>query len=178
MLWAGTMTLSLGVEQKEKCIARQAVVGLRAPACLAALVAPLTASCGVFCKIPFPALEQALLSQLEPAWPAGETLHAVSPFTYPTRAVAGDTSVAVLIVVIAFRAVLHTGCVEKEAGPQAGKTLVLRGPQAAEALSVTGLASQSILIPVLGGGAFLVRHTFSMAVHFQAFLTGRAGPRR
>lgn len=62
-------------------------------------------------SLPFPALEQALLSQLEPAWPAGETLHAVSPFTRPTRAVAGDTSVAVLIVVIALRAVLHTGCV-------------------------------------------------------------------
>lgn len=52
MLWAGAMTLSLGVEQKEKCIARQAVAGLRAPARLAALVTPLTPSRGVFCIIP------------------------------------------------------------------------------------------------------------------------------
>lgn len=47
MLWAGAMTLSLGVEQKEKRIARQAVGGLWALACLTALVAPLTLSRGV-----------------------------------------------------------------------------------------------------------------------------------
>lgn len=178
MLWAGAMTLSLGVEQKEKCIARQAVAGLRAPARLAALVTPLTPSRGVFCIIPFPALGQALLSQLEPAWSAGETLHAVSSFTCPTRAVAGGTPVAVLISVIVLRAVLHTGCVEKEAVPQAGETLVLGGSGAAEALGVTGLAAQSPLIPVLGGGAFFVRHTLPVVVHAQAFRTRRAGPRR
>lgn len=65
---------------------------------------------------------------------------------------------------------------EKKAVPQAGVTLVLRGSCAAEALSVTGLASQSLLIPVLRGGTFLVRHTVPMAVHPQAFLTGLAGP--
>lgn len=50
-VWAGAKTLSLGGEQKEKCIARQAVGGLWAPAGLAALVAPLTLSSGVYCII-------------------------------------------------------------------------------------------------------------------------------
>lgn len=49
MIWAGATTLALGVEQKEKCIARQAVGGPWAPAGLAALVAPLTPSSGVCC---------------------------------------------------------------------------------------------------------------------------------
>lgn len=48
MLWAGAMTLSLGAEQEEICIARQAVGGFWAPARLAALAAPLTPSSGVF----------------------------------------------------------------------------------------------------------------------------------
>lgn len=61
--------------------------------------------------------------------------------------------------------------------PWARMTLVLGGPRAAEALSVTGLAFQSILIPVLGGSTFLVRHTLPMVVHPQAFLTGHAGHR-
>lgn len=60
-------------------------------------------------NLPFPALGQALLSQLEPAWWAGEALCAVSPFTCPTRAVAGVTTVAVFVSVVALRAVLHTG---------------------------------------------------------------------
>lgn len=47
-LWAGAMTLSLGAEQKEKRIAGQAVAGPRAPTCLAALAAFLTASRGDF----------------------------------------------------------------------------------------------------------------------------------
>lgn len=177
MIWAGATTLSLGVEQKEKCIARQAVGGLWAPAGLAALVAPLTPSSGVCCIISFPALGQALLSQLEPAWWAGEALRAVSPFACPTRAVAGVTTAAVFVSVVALRAVLHTGRVEEEAVPRAGVTLVLGGPRAAEALGVTGLAAQSLLIPVLGGGTFLVRHAVPMAVQPQAFQTGRAGPR-
>lgn len=99
------------------------------------------------------------------------------PFTCSTGAVAGGAPAAVLISVVALRAVLHTGSVEKKAVPQAGVTLVLRGSCAAEALSVTGLASQSLLIPVLRGGTFLMRHTGPMAVHPQAFLTGRADPR-
>lgn len=61
--------------------------------------------------LPFPALEQALFSQLEPAWSAGVALPAVSPFTCPARAVAAGTLVAVLISIIALWAVLHTGCV-------------------------------------------------------------------
>lgn len=61
--------------------------------------------------LPFPALRQALLSQLEPARLAGEALCAASPFTCPTRAVAGGTPVAVLISIVALRAVLHAGCV-------------------------------------------------------------------
>lgn len=83
---------------------------------------------------------------------------------------------AVLVSVVALRAVLHTGSVEEKAVPRAGVTLVLRGSCAAEALSVTGLASQSLFIPVLRGGTFLVRHTVPVAVHPQAFLTGLAGP--
>lgn len=59
--------------------------------------------------LPFPALQQALLVQLERAWLAGEALCAVSPFTCPTRAVAGGTLVAVLISIVAVRAVLHAG---------------------------------------------------------------------
>lgn len=58
---------------------------------------------------PFPALGQALLSQLKPAQPAGEALHAVSTFTGPAGAVAGGTPVAVLIGVVALGAVLHAG---------------------------------------------------------------------
>lgn len=177
MLWAGAMTLSLGVEQKEKCIAGQAVSGPRAPAGLAALIAPLTPSSGVFCVISFPALGQALFSQLEPAWSAGEALHAVSSFTCAAGAVAGGTLVAVLICIVALRAVLHTSCVEKEAVPRAGVTLVLGGPRAAEALGVAGLASQRVCIPVLGGGAFLVRHADPVFVQPLAFQTGGAGPR-
>lgn len=65
MLWAGGVTLSLGAEQKEKCIAGQAVGGPRALACLAALAAPLAPSSGDFCVVPFPAVEEALLFQLE-----------------------------------------------------------------------------------------------------------------
>lgn len=65
---------------------------------------------------------------------------------------------------------------EKEAVPWAGVTLVLGGPRAAEALDVTRLAAQSLLIPVLRGGTFLVRHAVPMAVQPQAFQTGRAGP--
>lgn len=61
--------------------------------------------------LPFSALGQALLSQLEPAWQAGEALHAVSSVTCPTRAVAVGAPVAVLISVVAFGAVLHAGCV-------------------------------------------------------------------
>lgn len=59
--------------------------------------------------LPFQALQQALLFQLEQAWLAGEALCAVSPFTRPTRAVAGDTLVAVLISIVALGAVLHAG---------------------------------------------------------------------
>lgn len=59
--------------------------------------------------LPFSALGQTLLSQLEPPWLAGEALHAVSPFTCPTRAVAGGTPVAVLISIVALGAVLHAG---------------------------------------------------------------------
>lgn len=125
MLWTGAMALSFGAEQKEEWIAGQAVCGLRALAGLAAPVAPPALSCGVFCIISFSALGQALLSQLEPAWLAGEALHAVSSFTCPTRAVAGGTPVAVLISVVAFGAVLHAGCVEQEAVAQAGLTLEL-----------------------------------------------------
>lgn len=51
MLWAGATALSLGVEQKEKRIARQAVGGPWAPAGLAALVALLTPASGVCCII-------------------------------------------------------------------------------------------------------------------------------
>lgn len=85
---------------------------------------------------------------------------------------------AVLISIVALRAVLHAGCVEKKAILPAGVTLVVGGPHAAEALGVARLASQGCLIPVLGGGTFLARYTLSMAVHPQAFLTGRAAPRR
>lgn len=177
MLWAGAMTLSLGAEQEEKRIARQAVGGPRAAARLAGLATPLTPSGGFFRVISFPALGQALLFQLERAWLAGEALCAASPFTCPTRAVAGRTLVAVLISVVALGAVLHAGHVEKKAVPRAGATLVLCGPGAAETLSMTGLASQS-LVPVLNGGTFLVRHTASVAGHPQAFPTGGAGPRR
>lgn len=178
MVWAGGMTLSFGAEQKEKSIARQAVCGLWALAPLADPVAPLTPAGGVVCVIPFPALEQALFSQLEPAWSAGVALPAVSPFTCPARAVAAGTLVAVLISIIALWAVLHTGCVEKKADPGACLTLVLRRPRAVEALSVAGLALRSILIPVLGGATFLVGQAAPMRVHPQAFLTGGAGPRR
>lgn len=62
-------------------------------------------------NLPFPALGQALLSQLEPARSAGKALHAVSPFTCPARAVAGGTLVAVLISIVALGAVLHTSCI-------------------------------------------------------------------
>lgn len=65
----------------------------------------------VLSNLPFPALGQALLSQLEPARLAGEALCAVSPFTCLTGAVAGVTPVAVFISVVALGAVLHTGCV-------------------------------------------------------------------
>ena len=57
MLWAGTMTLSLGVEQKEEWIAGQAVCGPRATAGLAAPAAPLAPPRGVFCVIPEPRRE-------------------------------------------------------------------------------------------------------------------------
>lgn len=60
-------------------------------------------------NLPFPALGQALLAQLEPAWWAGEALRAVPPFACPARAVAGLTTVAGFISVVALRAVLHTG---------------------------------------------------------------------
>lgn len=176
MLRAGAKTLSLGAEQEEKCVARQAVGGPRAPTRPAALAAPLTPPRGDFCVIPFPALQQALLFQLERAWVAGEALCAVSPFTCPTRAVAGDTSVAVLISVVALGTVLHTGRVEKKMVPQAGVTLVLGRPRAAEALGMAGLASQSLYVPVLRGSAFLVRHTVPVVVDQKTFLTGHTGP--
>ena len=81
--------------------------------------------------LPFSALGQALLSQLEPAWLAGEALHAVLSFTCPTRAVAGATPVAVLISVVAFRAVLHAGCVcqgRKESDLMSNMTWVFQSP--------------------------------------------------
>lgn len=51
MSWAGATALSLGAEQKEERVAGQAVGGARAPAGLAALVAPLTLPGGVCCII-------------------------------------------------------------------------------------------------------------------------------
>lgn len=108
---------------------------------------------------------------------AGEALCAASPFTCPTGVVAGDTLVAVLISVVALGAVLHADRVEKKSVPWAGVTLFLCGPSAAEALSMAGLAFQSLHIPVLRVGAFLVRHAGSVAVDLQAFLTGGAPPR-
>lgn len=176
MLGAGAVTLALGSEEKEEWIAGQAICGPWAPAGLAAPVAPLTPLRGVFRIKSFSALEQALLSQLEPAWLAGEALHAVSPFTCPTRAVAGGTPVAVLISIVALRAIFHTGRIEKKAIPQAGETLVLGRPGAAEAFGVTGLARQGLLIPVLNGGTFGVRHAAPVVVHPQAFPTCCADP--
>lgn len=79
MLWAAAITLSLGGEQKEERIARQAVCGPRTHACLAALVALRTLAGGDFCIIPFPALEQAFIFQLEPTRSAGAALHTVPP---------------------------------------------------------------------------------------------------
>lgn len=51
VLWAGAVTLSLGVQEKEKGIARLAVCGPRTPACLAALVTLLTPATGAFSVI-------------------------------------------------------------------------------------------------------------------------------
>lgn len=59
--------------------------------------------------LPFPALGQAFLFQLEQAWLAAEALCAVSLFACPTRAVARGTLVAVLISVVALGAVPHAG---------------------------------------------------------------------
>lgn len=52
MLRAGAKTLSLGAEQEEKLVARQAVCGPRALARPAALAAPLTPLRGDFCVVP------------------------------------------------------------------------------------------------------------------------------
>lgn len=65
---------------------------------------------------------------------------------------------------------------EKKAIPQAGETLVLGRPGAAEAFGVTGLALQGLLIPVLNGGTFGVRHAAPVVVHPQAFPTCCADP--
>lgn len=48
VLWAGAVTLALGAQEKEICIASLAVCGPRAPACLAALVTLLTPTTGAF----------------------------------------------------------------------------------------------------------------------------------
>lgn len=109
VLGAGAVTLSLGAQEKEKCIARLAVCGLWAPARLAALVTLLTPTTGAFSIIPIPALQQALRAQLKPARSAGEALHAVWSFTGPARAVAEHTLSAVLVSVVALRALFHTG---------------------------------------------------------------------
>lgn len=177
MLRAGAITLSFGGEQKKERIARQAVCGPWTQACLAALVAPLTLASGDICIIPFPALEQAFIFQLEPTRSAGAALHTVSPVTGLTRDVAGCTQVAVPGVV-ALWAVFHTGCVEKKVVPPAGATLVLCGSHAVEALFVTGLAPVSLLVPVLDGGTFLVSHTGPTAVHPQAFPAACADAKR
>lgn len=42
---------------------------------------------------------------------------------------------------------------------------------------MTGLTCLCLLVPVLRGSAFGVRHTAPVVVHPQAFLTRRAGPR-
>lgn len=48
VLWAGAVTLSLGAQEKEICIASLAVCGPWAPACFAALITLLTPTTGAF----------------------------------------------------------------------------------------------------------------------------------
>lgn len=63
----------------------------------------------VLSVLPFPALEQALSAQLEPACSAGEALHAVCPFAGPARAVAWGAAVSVLIGEVALWTAVHAG---------------------------------------------------------------------
>lgn len=128
VLWAGAVTLSLGAQEKEKCIARLAVCGPGTPACLAALVTLLTPTTGAFSVISVPTLQQALCAQLEPARSAGAALHAVGSFTGFTGVVAGHTPAAVLVSVVAFWAAFNTGRVEKKSLSRASIALVLGRP--------------------------------------------------
>ena len=80
MLWTGAMALSFGAEQKEEWIAGQAVCGLRALAGLAAPVAPLALSCGVFCIIP--ELAQTHVHRVGDAIQSSHPLPPPSPFAF------------------------------------------------------------------------------------------------